>query len=88
MIDTDEITKRLDTLEQGRAQDMRLVLARFDAIEADVTALSKRQESQFVILDHTIREVDSRLSAHLSRLENMLEALTGMTGKLLAKLEE
>ena len=50
MVDIDEITKKLEVLEEGRSQDMRLILARFETVEADPEALAKKQESQFYTL--------------------------------------
>ncbi len=88
MIETDEITERLNQLEVARAQDMSLILARFDSVEADVEALAKRHEYQLTMLDNRLNEMDSRLSAHLSRLENKIDLIFEMLKTITDRLGE
>ena len=84
MIDTDEITKHLDALEQGRAQDMRLILARFDLLESDVETVG----NQVRHVSESLKELDSRLSAHLSRLENKIHLIFEMLKTITNRLGE
>lgn len=87
MVDTDTITERLDQLERARAQDMRVSLTRFDALEADITRAEKHLTSAFVAAEYNLSEVESRLSAHITRLENKIDALATMLHQALPLLE-
>ncbi len=77
MIETDEITERLNQLEAARAQDFRVICARFDSVEADILALEKKLEYRFEVIEQ-----------RLERVENMLKLLLTHTQKLLKHLEE
>jgi hypothetical protein len=76
MIEHETVGERLDQLEVARAQDMSLILARFDAVEADNEALAKK-------LDYRFTAIEQRLE----RLETMLRLLLTNTQKLLKHLE-
>ena len=77
MIDHETVGERLDQLEIARAQDMSLVIARFDSVEADILAVEKKIEYRFTVIEQ-----------RLERVENMLKLLLTHTQKLLKHLEE
>ena len=42
MVDIDEITKRLDALEQARAQDLEMMNLRFELVEMQLEHIEKK----------------------------------------------
>jgi len=91
MVAHDDIEGRLDLLERGRAQDMSVILTRFDDLDVRVETLEKvledieksgaSVERTLIVMDEKLSRLTVDLSLHKEIIDRYMQEILSRLGK-------
>ncbi len=75
MIEQPTLPEQLEAMEIARAQDFRLMDARFASVESSIEALSKKLDARFLELDRKIEGLNEKMRLLLTHTTKLLKHL-------------